>query len=149
MPDSGTVLGFDYGERRIGVAIGQRITGTATPLTTLTSKNQNPDWEAIGQLIREWQPEALVVGMPYHLDGSETVLSERIRRFCRQLEGRFRLPVYQIDERLSSAEAERYLKHQRQQGRKKRIDKREIDQLAAAIQLENWLAGESNDSISS
>jgi putative Holliday junction resolvase len=149
MPDSGTVLGFDYGERRIGVAIGQRITGTATPLTTLTSKNQNPDWEAIGQLIREWQPEALVVGMPYHLDGSETVLSERIRRFCRQLEGRFRLPVYQIDERLSSAEAERYLKHQRQQGRKSRIDKREIDQLAAAIQLENWLAGESNDSISS
>jgi putative holliday junction resolvase len=145
MPESGSVLGFDYGERRIGVAIGQRITGTASPLTTLTSKNQHPDWEAIGRLIDEWQPEALIVGMPYHLDGSETTLCERIRRFCRQLEGRFRLPVYQIDERLSSAEAERYLKFQRQQGRRKRIDKHEIDQLAAAIQLESWLAGEPND----
>jgi putative holliday junction resolvase len=145
MPDSGAVLGFDYGERRIGVAIGQRITGTASPLTTLTSKNQHPDWEAIGRLINEWQPEALIVGMPYHLDGSETALSERINRFCRQLEGRFRLPVHQIDERLSSAEAERHLKLQRQQGRRKRIDKHEIDQLAAAIQLESWLAGEPND----
>ena len=145
MPDSGSVLGFDYGEQRIGIAIGQRITGTASPLTTLTNKNQHPDWEAIGRLIKEWQPEALVVGMPYHLDGSETTLSDRIRRFCRQLEGRFRLPVHLIDERLSSTEAERYLKHQRQQGRRKRIDKHEIDQLAAAIQLESWLAGESND----
>jgi putative holliday junction resolvase len=145
MPDSGSVLGFDYGERRIGVAVGQRITGTATPLTTLTSKNQKPDWDAIEQLIEEWQPEALVVGMPYHLDGNETLLGERIRKFCRQLEGRFRLPVHQIDERLSSAEAERYLKHQRQLGRKKRINKNEIDQLAAAIQLESWLSGEAHD----
>lgn len=145
MPDSGPVLGFDFGERRIGVAVGQRITGTATPLTTIISKNQNPDWDAIGELIREWQPEALVVGMPYHLDGNDTRLSERIRKFCRQLEGRYRLPVHQIDERLSSAEAERYLKHERQQGRKKTIQKNEIDRLAAAIQLESWLAGEAHD----
>lgn len=145
MPDTGAVLGFDFGEKRIGVAVGQRITGTATPLTTLVSKDQKPDWATIQYLIQEWRPSALVVGMPYHLDGAETRLSERIRRFCRQLEGRFGLPVYQIDERLSSAEAERYLKHQRQQGRKRTIEKREIDQLAAAIQLESWLAGESND----
>jgi len=145
MPDSGPVLGFDFGERRIGIAVGQRITGTATPLTTIISKNQNPDWDAIGELIREWQPEALVVGMPYHLDGNDTRLSERIRKFCRQLEGRYRLPVHQIDERLSSAEAERYLKHERQQGRKKPVQKNEIDQLAAAIQLESWLAGEAHD----
>lgn len=125
--------------------MGQRVTGTASPLTTLTSKNQNPDWDAIAALIREWKPEALVVGMPYHLDGNETRLSERIKKFCRQLEGRYRLPVYQIDERLSSAEAERYLKHERQQGRKKRIQKNEIDQLAAAIQLESWLSGEAHD----
>jgi putative Holliday junction resolvase len=145
MPDAGPVLGFDFGEQRIGVAVGQRVTGTASPLTTLTSKNQNPDWDAIAALIREWKPEALVVGMPYHLDGNETRLSERIKKFCRQLEGRYRLPVYQIDERLSSAEAERYLKHERQQGRKKRIQKNEIDQLAAAIQLESWLSGEAHD----
>ncbi len=125
--------------------MGQRVTGTASPLTTLTSKNQKPDWDAIAALIQEWKPEALVVGMPYHLDGNETRLSERIKKFCRQLEGRYRLPVYQIDERLSSAEAERYLKHERQQGRKKRIQKNEIDQLAAAIQLESWLSGEAHD----
>ena len=145
MPDSGRVLGFDYGEQRIGVAVGQRLTGMATPLTTLKSLHNKPDWEGISKLIQEWQPEALIVGMPYHLDGSASDMSERIDKFCRQLHGRYNLPVYQVDERLSSAEAEQHLKLQRQQGRRKKINKQEIDQLAAAIQLESWLSGTQHD----
>ncbi len=144
MPDSGRVLGFDFGEKRIGVAVGQRITGTATPLTTLSS-NDKPDWHSIEALIQEWQPDTLVVGMPFNMDGSRSDMAEKIDRFCRQLEGRYHLPVAQIDERLSSAEAEHKLKLQRQQGRRKKIDKLEIDRLAAAIQLESWLAGETHD----
>ena len=145
MPEAGRILGFDYGEQRIGVAVGQRITGTATPLTTLTSRDRKPDWDAISDLIQEWKPEALVVGMPYHLDGSESEMSERIKKFCRQLNGRYGLPVHQVDERLSSAEAEQTLKLQRQQGRRKKINKQEIDQLAAAVQLESWLSGTQHD----
>jgi putative Holliday junction resolvase len=145
MPEAGRILGFDYGEQRIGVAVGQRITGTATPLTTLTSRDRKPDWDAISDLIQEWQPEALVVGMPYHLDGSESAMSERINKFCRQLNGRYGIPVHQVDERLSSAEAEQNLKLQRQQGRRKKINKQEIDQLAAAVQLESWLSGTQHD----
>lgn len=145
MPESGRVLGFDFGEQRIGVAVGQRLTGTATPLTTLNSQQNKPDWEGISRLIEEWQPEALVVGMPYHLDGSISDMNDRINKFCRQLNGRYNLPVYQVDERLSSAEAEQQLKLQRQQGRRKKINKQEIDQLAAAIQLESWLSGTQHD----
>jgi putative Holliday junction resolvase len=144
MPESGRVLGFDFGEKRIGIAVGQRITGTATPLTTLSSKDK-PDWNSIEALIQEWQPDTLVVGMPFNMDGSRSEIAEKIDRFCRQLEGRYHLPVAQIDERLSSAEAEHKLKLQRQQGRRKKIDKLEIDRLAAAIQLESWLAGETHD----
>jgi putative Holliday junction resolvase len=144
MPESGRVLGFDFGEKRIGIAVGQRITGTATPLTTLSSKDK-PDWNSIEALIKEWQPDTLVVGMPFNMDGSRSEIAEKIDRFCRQLEGRYHLPVAQIDERLSSAEAEHKLKLQRQQGRRKKIDKLEIDRLAAAIQLESWLAGETHD----
>jgi len=145
MPEAGHVLGFDYGEQRIGVAVGQQLTGTATPLTTLNSRDRKPDWDGISALIDEWQPEALVVGMPYHLDGSASDMGKRINRFCRQLHGRYGLPVHQVDERLSSAEAEQHLKLQRQQGRRKKINKQEIDQLAAAVQLESWLSGTKHD----
>ena len=128
-----TLLGFDYGPAKIGVAVGQTLTGTASPLTTLRAIQQKPDWEAITGLIQEWQPEALVVGLPYNMDDTEAEVAERARRFSRQLEGRYHLPVHLVDERLTSIEAKNQL------GRKpKQIE--ELDALAAKLILETWLS---------
>lgn len=131
-----TLLGFDYGRRRIGVASGQEQTRTATALTTLTCPNQQPDWEAIGKLIETWKPDALVIGVPYHMDGEEHEITRAARRFGRQLHGRFNLPVFEMDERLSSHEAETLLNHQHRGGKR---NKQEIDSQAARIILQDWL----------
>lgn len=133
---TGTVLGFDFGERRIGVASGQTITASATPLTTLNAINQKPDWAAIEKLIQDWQPDALVVGLPTCLDGSESDMTRRAQRFCRQLEGRFHLPVHTMNEGLTSFEAEQYLKKNTKLGQH---NKQDIDKMAAAIILQSWL----------
>ncbi|HEB67773.1 MAG TPA: Holliday junction resolvase RuvX [Gammaproteobacteria bacterium] len=130
MPE--TLLGFDFGTRRIGIAIGQTLTGSARPLTTLDTRNGKPDWEAIGRLIREWQPDRLVVGLPLHLDGTPQSMTEQARRFGRQLEGRYNLPVEWVDERLTSDAAERELPSPH--------DKGAVDAMAAALILEDWLA---------
>ena len=129
----GAVLGFDYGIRKIGVAVGQTITRTATPLRTLPTRDERPDWDAIGQLIREWQPESLVVGLPCQMDDVEAPVAARARRFARQLEGRYRLPVFLADERLTTREA------QRQLGRDARRDALRVDAMAARLILETWL----------
>jgi putative Holliday junction resolvase len=129
----GAVLGFDYGVRRIGVAVGQTITRTATPLTTLPTRDDKPDWEAIGRLIRDWQPESIVVGLPYQMDDTEAPVAVRARRFARQLEGRYRVPVFFADERLTTCEAERQL------GRDARRDALRVDAMAARLILETWL----------
>jgi putative holliday junction resolvase len=128
----GTLMGFDYGPRKIGVAVGQTITGSATPLTTLRSYGERPDWARIEGLIREWQPEAAVVGLPFNMDDSETELAPRARRFARQLEGRFRLQVHLVDERLTSLEARRQLGPEA-------ISLEVIDAMAAKLILETWL----------
>lgn len=131
-----SVLGFDYGERRIGIATGQTITASATPLTTLNSINQKPDWAAIEKLIDQWRPDALIVGLPLYLDGSSSEMTAKAERFVRQLEGRFHLPVFTVNESLSSFEAEQQLQQH------KKIDqhnKEEIDKMAAAIIVQNWL----------
>jgi putative Holliday junction resolvase len=127
------VLGFDYGVRKIGVAVGQTVTCTATPLRTLPARDEKPDWDAIGQLIRDWQPEALVVGLPYQMDDLEAPVAARARRFARQLEGRYRLPVFFADERLTTREA------QRQLGRDAQRDALRVDAMAARLILETWL----------
>ena len=127
-----TLLGFDYGRKRIGVAVGQQLTRSATALTTVSARDGKPDWPAINRLIEEWQPDALVVGIPYHMDGTEQDRTHAARRFCRQLEGRYRLPVHQADERLTSFIVESNLpanKHTRQA----------IDPLAARLILQDWL----------
>ena len=123
-----TLLGLDFGERRTGVAIGQTLAGSARPLTTLHSRDGAQDFEAIGKLIADWAIDALVVGLPLHMDGSEQPLTERVRRFARQLEGRFQLPVHLVDERLSSDEAAR------RSGKKTGIDAE-----AACIILQDWM----------
>jgi putative Holliday junction resolvase len=128
----GTLLGFDYGPRKIGVAVGQTITGSASPLTTIRSHGERPDWARIEGLIREWQPKAAVVGLPYNMDDSETELAPRARRFARQIEGRFGLQVHLVDERLTSLEARRQL------GREA-SSLELVDAMAAKLILETWL----------
>jgi putative Holliday junction resolvase len=128
----GTLLGFDFGPAKIGVAVGQTLTGTASPVETLRAIQQRPDWDGISRLIKTWEPEALVVGIPYNMDDSEAEPAPRARRFARQLEGRYHLPVHLVDERLTSIEAKRdYLP------RPKRIE--ELDAVAAKLILETWL----------
>lgn len=134
-----TILGFDYGANRTGVAIANTITGVATPESVLYSKNGQPDWQGIQKLIDLWRPKQLIVGMPRKLDGSDSSMKDTILKFSRQLEQRTRLPVSLANEQLSSREAEQRLKLARQSGRKRKIRKEEIDQLAAAIILENWM----------
>lgn len=131
-----TVLGFDYGTRRIGVATGQTITDSATPLTTLNSINQKPDWSAIGQLIEQWKPDALIVGLPTYLDGSRSEMTEKALKFSRQLEGRYNLTVYTVNESLSSYEAEQEIQQHKKIGQH---NKQEIDKMAAAIIVQSWL----------
>ncbi len=135
MPENGCILGFDYGERRIGVAVGEHLTRTARPLTTLTSRDGKPDWTAIHHLLEEWHPARLVVGLPLHLDGKEQSMTDRARRFGNQLQGRFGLPVSYADERLTSAEATRLLTGR---GRSKAA----IDKVAAQLILQSWLEQE-------
>ncbi len=124
----GTLLAFDFGEKRIGVAMGETSLKMAHPLTTIQATRNDLRFQAIGQLIAEWQPVQLVVGLPRHLDGTEHAMSARCRGFAQQLEGRFRLPTTLVDERLTSAEAHSML---RSFGRGARKDKHLIDQLAA------------------
>lgn len=134
-----TVLGFDFGAKRIGIATGQTLTGHANPLQTLTNVNNKPDWDKIESLIKEWKPQALIVGLPYLLDGKETEMTLRADKFSRRLHGRFGLPVFTVSETLSSFEAEDQLKQHKKIGKQ---NKGEIDKLAAALITETWLQQE-------
>ncbi len=131
----GTLLAFDFGTRRIGVAVGEMMLGTARPLTTIAAEANEARFQAIGKLIAEWQPTRLLVGLPLSLDGEPHDMTERCRRFARQLEGRFRLPVVMVDERLSSASADEAL---RAQGLDWRERKAAVDAEAAAILLQDY-----------
>ena len=130
--DNITLLGFDYGPRHIGVAVGQTLLQSATPLTTLRAAGGQPDWQGVTRLIAEWQPQALVVGLPYTLDDDESEMAGRAKRFARQLHGRYHLPVHMIDERLTTREAAAIL------GSKEKGDGR-LDALAATLILQTWL----------
>ncbi|BAU71990.1 Holliday junction resolvase RuvX [Metapseudomonas furukawaii] len=131
------LLGFDYGTRQIGVAVGQAITGQARELKVLKAQNGVPDWQQVEALIREWQPDAIVVGLPLNMDGTPSEMSARAEKFARRLNGRFNLPVFTHDERLTTFEA----KGQRlAQGQRDGYRERPVDALAAALLLEGWLA---------
>ena len=132
-----TLLGFDFGTQRIGIAVGQSITGTATALCTINSRSGKPDWGRITELIDHWRPDALVVGLPLHNDGSDSDISNAARKFTQQLQGRYRLPVHNMDERLSTHAA---IQHMKQQS-----SKQEVDAVAAMIILQNWLETESHE----
>lgn len=134
-----TYLAFDFGERRIGVAVGQALTRTATPLEVVQQR-AGIDWTRIEQLIEQWQPDALVVGVPLTEDGAEQPTTKRAQRFARQLEGRFGRAVHLADERYSSAEAKARFAAQRAAGGARRGAARREDAVAAQIILENWFA---------
>lgn len=134
----GTLLAFDFGHRRIGVAVGQTLTGSANALAVVSVASK-PDWHAIQGLIDEWKPVALVVGLPLAADGGETGMSEDARRFGRRLEGRYGVPVWFEDERLTSFSAEQRFVEARARGGMRRKDAALKDAMAAQIILENWL----------
>lgn len=134
-----TVLAFDFGLKRTGVAVGNTLTGSATPECTLTAKDEQPNWEGISQLIIDWKPSQIVVGLPIELDGTENPLKKRVERFCNQLNGRYNLPIDQENEQFTSIEAAERLKLLRQSGRKQKVKKEEVDKIAASIILEGWM----------
>ena len=129
---------FDYGLKRVGVATGQTITGTAQAETTIQWDIHSPPWQAVADIIRRWQPDALVVGIPYNMDGTPHNMTTAATEFAAELATQHALPIHQMDERLSSSEAEALYKSQRAGGRKKH-DKSIIDALAAQIILESWM----------
>ena len=139
-----TLLGFDFGLRNIGVATGQIITRTATAQPSLKAKNGIPDWKQIENLIQNWQPDAVVVGIPLNMDGSESNMSQRARKFGRQIQERFKLPFYEADERLSSFEAKEWAS---KLGHKGCYGSDPVDAMAAQIILESWLNEPSNQDV--
>jgi putative Holliday junction resolvase len=140
---SRTILGFDYGQIRIGIAIGQELMASARPLVTLKTQQKVLLWETISRLIEEWRPALLVVGVPYHADGSTNAVTLAALRFSRQLNGRYHLPVDTIDEHLSSFAAEQLLKSSKST-KYRRNAKAYTDQMAAALILESWFNQQRN-----
>ena len=131
----GTVLAFDFGEKRIGVAVGERELAQAHPLTTIRSEANAARFAVIAALIAEWQPVSLVVGLPLALDGTPHAMTTRCTRFANQLRGRFGLPVDYAEERLSSVEAEERL---RESGHDARSAREHVDALAAQLILQGY-----------
>jgi putative Holliday junction resolvase len=135
MPE-GVYLGFDFGFKRIGVAVGQRLTCSASPLTTIAAQAGFPKWNVVADMIAQWTPQALIVGIPTCIDGRELYTTSAARRFAKELGKRFALPVYLVDERLSTVEARRQLFAQ---GGYRKLKKAEVDSVAACVILEQWL----------
>ena len=123
-----TLLCFDFGTKRIGVAVGQTLTDTARPLEIISVHNNRPDWDRISALIRQWHPQALLVGNPLNIDGSRQPISADADKFAARLQGRYRLPVLRADERLTTVEA-----------RTRQRNKEHLDHVAAQVILEGWL----------
>jgi putative holliday junction resolvase len=137
------VLAFDFGLRRIGVACGDTVSRTAAPLDAVPVGVGGPRWEVIEALLREWQPALIVVGLPYNVDGSDSVMTQAAREFANEAARRYRLQVALVDERYSSREAEARLKSARASGlRRRRVAKADVDAAAACVILERWFTEE-------
>ncbi|OGI44264.1 MAG: Holliday junction DNA helicase RuvA [Candidatus Muproteobacteria bacterium RIFCSPHIGHO2_01_FULL_65_16] len=131
-----TFLGFDYGEKYIGVAVGGEHSRLAQPLTTVRCGKTAPDWRRLSGLIAEWKPDALVVGLPLNMDGTENPLTRAARRFGNRLKDRYNLPVHMVDERLTSRAAQHTLY---EAGIPARRHKESLDKLAAQTILQAFL----------
>lgn len=130
------LLGFDFGMKRIGVAVGQTITKTARPLTMIPAIDGTPNLDMLTKLIKTWQPAALVVGIPLNMDGTEQKTTHAARQFAEMLRTRFQLPVHEIDERLTTKAARENLF---EEGGYKALQNRQVDSVAAQLILQNWL----------
>lgn len=136
------ILAFDFGMRRIGVAMGDERLGIARPLAMIDAVDNATRFDTIAKLVAEWQPALLVVGLALDMEGGEHEMTQRCRRFAHQLEGRFRLPVALVDERLSSIEAEARLAALGQDWKRR---KKEVDAEAAVIILQDYFSMNSNN----
>jgi putative Holliday junction resolvase len=134
--DPATLLAFDFGTRRIGVAVGNTVVRVAHPLTTIAVEAQAARFAAIAALVAEWMPGTLVVGRPLDEDGSELDMTARAERFARQLEARFGLPVARVDERFTTRAAESALTEAGVRGRARGAA---LDEVAAQVILQSWV----------
>ena len=128
-----TYLCFDHGEQRIGVAVGQSVTSTATALEIIKVTRGKPDWNRISAILRQWKPDELIIGHPLTMEGERQAATDAAEKFARQLHGRYHLPVHLCDERLSSREAQNHLQ-----------DSYDVDAVAAQLILETWLIDNTN-----
>jgi putative holliday junction resolvase len=132
------VLAFDFGLRRIGVACGDTVTRSASAVQAVPAGPAGPRWELIGSVLRDWQPDMAVVGLPYNVDGSDSDMTAAARSFAAELARRYALEVAMVDERYSSLEAEARLKSARESGLRRRVAKSDVDAAAACVILERW-----------
>ncbi|QLE84691.1 Holliday junction resolvase RuvX [Shewanella sp. Scap07] len=130
-----SVLGFDFGTKSIGVAIGQAITASARPLTSLKANDGIPKWEEIAALIEEWQPDIVVVGLPLNMDGTEQEMTQRARKFANRINGRFGIKIATQDERLTTADAKARLF---EFGGYKALTKGQVDSMSAVLIIESY-----------
>lgn len=135
-PGNRSLMGFDFGTRSIGVATGQEITSTASPLTSLKANDGIPDWAQIEKILKEWQPDLLIVGLPLNMDGTEQEMTQRARKFGQRLHGRFGFQVEFKDERLTTTDAKaRLFEH----GGYRALGKSRVDAVSAQLILESWM----------
>ncbi|MBC8946880.1 MULTISPECIES: Holliday junction resolvase RuvX [Xenorhabdus] len=130
-----TVIAFDFGTRSIGAAIGQEITGTARALDSFKAKEGSPNWDMIEKLLKEWQPDLVIVGLPLNMDGTEQLVTAQARKFANRLHGRFGVQVELHDERLTTVEARSHLFDH---GGYRALDKGKVDSASAVVILESW-----------
>lgn len=140
MPKTGqrTLLGFDFGMKSIGVAVGQEITGTASPLAAIKAIDGIPNWELVQQVYQQWQPQQVIVGLPLNMDGSNQHLTFAAKKFANRLHAKFKVPVATCDERLTTADAKAQLF---ELGGYKKLEKSKIDSASACLILQSWMAG--------
>ncbi|UJF23129.1 Holliday junction resolvase RuvX [Shewanella sp. OMA3-2] len=137
-----TILGFDYGTKSIGIAIGQAITASASPLMSIKAVDGIPNWDDIGKLIAEWQPDLVVVGLPLNMDGTEQEMTQRARKFANRINGRFGIKVATQDERLTTADAKARLF---EFGGFKALSKGQIDAVSAVLIVESYFENQFGD----
>jgi putative Holliday junction resolvase len=131
-----TVLAFDFGTKSIGVAVGQEVTGTASPLAALKARDGIPDWSKLEMLYEEWQPDVVVVGLPLNMDGTEQEMTQRAKKFANRLHGRFKVAVEVCDERLTTTDAKAMLF---ELGGYKKLTKEKVDSVSACVIFTSWI----------
>ncbi len=141
MPDSSfrRILAFDFGTKSIGIAVGQEVTGTASPLPAIPARDGIPDWDTLARVFDEWQPDLVVVGLPLNMDGTEQEMTRRAQKFANRLHNRYRVPVETSDERLSTADAKAMLF---ELGGYKKLTKDKIDSVSACVIFTSWVEGQ-------